>query len=796
MFSKRLPLFAALLFSSFFLKSQTTVSGSLTDQMSGETLIGASVELPSLKRGTTSNEYGFYVLTVPSGADSVVLKFSYLGFETVFFKIKPTGAAVKLNVALSPSGAKLAEVVIRADEFEQKLTTTEMSTTTLEVRDIKLIPVVFGESDILKALQLKPGFTPGTEGTTGLFVRGGAGDQNLIVLDEAIVYNPNHLFGFFSTFNSDAIKDLKVWKGGFPAQYGGRLSSVIDVRMKEGNNQSLNAEGGIGLIASRLTVEGPIQKDKSSFIVSGRRTYVDIFTRQVNKANEDNANFNQIPDYHFYDLNTKVNFKLTEKDHLFVSGYFGRDVFEFNSDQFNFDFDWGNATGTARLNHIYNARLFSNTTFTFSDYQYKIQNKITGFSFKTDSKIRDINLKHDFYFAPNERHTMRFGAAATYHDFIVARLKAGSDDGKISFNAGQNFDGVELAAYFSDEWKTTDRLSLNYGLRVSGFSNKIGKKDPNSPAEPAFYGGIEPRLAANFAATDRLSWKASYARMQQYVHLISSSGISLPTDVWYPSSKRVKPEASDQIAVGGAFLLKKGLFFTAEAYYKWLHRQVELVDGANIFANDNLENEFAFGRGYATGLELELEKKSGKLTGWIGYQLAVTKRGGFPAELINDGKFFPTNYDTRHIVNVVSIYNLRRRLSLSATFTYQSGYAKWLPAGRYTFQGTSGETFTAIVPLYGERNSFRMPYYLRADVGVVWKFFPKWGTSDLTFSIYNATNRRNPFFLFLDATYATIDAGNGQTAEVPNGIQAKQVSLFPVLPTVTWNFAFGKAKKN
>ncbi len=717
-----------------------------------------------------------------NGPDSVVLKFSYLGFDPVFQKIKPGGSAVKLDVALPPAGAKLAEVVIKADEFQQKLATTEMSTTQLEVRDIKQIPVVFGESDILKALQLKPGFTPGTEGTTGLFVRGGAGDQNLIVLDEAVVYNPNHLFGFFSTFNSDAIKDLKVWKGGFPAQYGGRLSSVIDVRMKEGNNQNYEAEGGVGLIASRLTVEGPIEKGKSSFIVSGRRTYADLITRQINRANEDNANYNPIPDYYFYDLNTKVNFRLSERDRLFVSGYFGRDVFNYKDDQFNFSFDWGNATGTARLNHIYSPRLFSNTTFTYSDYRYLIANKLTGFFFRTDSNIKDVNLKHDFYFAPNERHTMRFGGGLTYHDFIVGRLKAGSDDGKISFSAGQGFDGTEMAAYFSDEWRATDRLSLNYGARLSGFANR-----------PSFYAGIEPRLAANWAVSPRLSWKASYARMNQYVHLVSSSGISLPTDVWYPSTRRVKPEASDQIAAGGAYLLGKGLFLTAEAYYKWLHRQVELIDGANIFANDSLETQFAFGRGYATGLELELEKKTGKLTGWVGYQLALTERGGFPPDLINGGRFYPTNYDSRHILNVVAIWAWRRRLSLSATFTYQSGYARWLPSGRFTYQGVSGEQIDFVVPVFGERNTFRMPYYLRADLGVVWKFFPKWGRSDLTFSVYNATDRRNPFFIFLEPEFQTVDVGGGQTVEVPKAIRAKQVSLFPVLPTVTWNFAFGKS---
>ncbi|MBL7825968.1 MAG: TonB-dependent receptor, partial [Saprospiraceae bacterium] len=546
-------LFLALVLSASAQKS-ATVSGVIRDAQNGETLIGATVQAVGLAKGNVTNEYGFYSLSLPLGADSVELRFSYIGYETSSKRVKPDGD-LKLDISLNQIGALIQEVVIKANALEEKVRSTEMSVATLSAREIKAVPALFGETDIIKILQLKPGFTPGSEGTTGLFVRGGNADQNLIVLDEAVVYNPNHLFGFFSTFNSDAVKDLKVYKGGFPAQYGGRLSSVIDVRMKEGNNKKYTASGGIGLISSRLTVEGPIQKEKSSFVVSGRRTYVDIFTRQVNKANANDPEYIKIPDYYFYDLNTKVNFKLSEKDRLYLSGYFGRDVFNFRDATFNFRFDWGNATGTARWNHVFGPKLFSNATFTFSDYRYNIQNVLQGFSFKLGSNIKDANTKVDFYYQPNNKHTIRFGANITYHDFITARLKAGSDDGQVKFEAGREYDGMEYGAYFADEWAATDKLKVNYGLRLSAWQNN-----------PAFYANIEPRLAANYAITDRWSAKASYARMSQYVHLLASSGLSLPTDIWYPSTEGVKPELSDQVAVGTTFFLGDQVLVTWEAW--------------------------------------------------------------------------------------------------------------------------------------------------------------------------------------------------------------------------------------
>lgn len=764
-------------------KAQISISGTVIDAESGETLIGATIlvtDNPSL--GTSTNEYGFYSLQVPSGNDSLTLEFSYVGYQPRLLRILPK-EDLTLNVELS-TGVQLAEVVVQANSYRESLRSTEMSVEELSTKEVKVIPAFLGESDILKTIQLKPGIPSGSEGTTGLFVRGGGSDQNLIVLDEAVVYNANHLFGFFSTFNTDAVKDLKLYKGGFPAQYGGRLSSVIDVRMKEGNNRSFRGTGGIGLITSRLTVEGPIQKEKSSFIVSGRRTYVDIFTRQINKANEDNEDYSPIPDYYFYDLNTKVNFTLGENDRLFLSGYFGQDVFGFEGDFFNFNFNWGNNTGTVRWNHVFNNKLFHNLTFTYSDYEYNIETKVTGFSFKVGSNVRDANLKSDFYYSLNSSNTLRFGGNVTYHWFGVGRLKAGSDDGSVSFSGGNDFNAASLGLYFSDEMEIGDSWKLNAGLRLSGFLN-----------EGKFFGGVEPRLAAVYSVNPNLSLKGSYARMYQYLHLVSTSGIALPTDIWYPTTETVKPQNSDQVALGWEYLLGDRFMFTQEFYYKRFGKQVDFVDGARLFANNNLENEFAIGRGYGYGMEFGIEKKEGKLKGWLGYTLALVKRTGFkPVDQTrvfsgDENPYFP-RYDRRHDLSLVLMYDVSKRLTVSATTVYGSGDRTWLPVGRFAFQDVYGADFQPIVPVFGERNAFRLPYFFRADAGLVYRFFPKWGESDLTLSIFNLTNRRNAFFLYLEPQYEENVDPETEPLAIPTGIKAKQVSLFPILGSLTWNFKF------
>ncbi len=778
---KKLFLSLSLMASVFLLTAQDiTVSGTLSEEATGETLIGASVLIPELGLGTTTNEYGFYSLSIPQG-DSLTIQFSYIGFESILRKI-PTNDDQSLNIELG-SGIDLEEVVVKANSFEEQFKATEMSVATISTKEAKLLPVLMGESDILKTVQLKPGIPSGSEGTTGLFVRGGSSDQNLIVLDEAVVYNANHLFGFFSTFNTDAVKDLKIYKGGFPSQYGGRLSSVIDVKLNEGNNKKFSGTGGIGLISSRLTLEGPIKEGKSSFMVSGRRTYIDLLTGQINKANEGREDFNPIPDYYFYDLNTKINYQLSDKDKLYLSGYFGRDVFGFNSDFFDFNFNWGNATGTARWNHVFNPKLFVNTTFTYSDYQYNITNKITGFSFDIGSSIRDANLKTDFYYAANNRHTLRFGAAMTFHQFGVGRLKAGSDDGDINFEAGTEHDALEGGLYISDDWELGPGTRVNMGLRLSGFSN-----------DNTLYGGIEPRVSMRQSLTDRMALKGSYARMKQYIHLVASAGASLPTDVWYPSTADVAPQSSDQVALGLSYLFNKGVFVSVEGYYKWLGNQIDFIDGADLFANDDLEQEFAFGEGRGYGMEISIEKKEGRLTGWIGYTLARIERGNFqtvkPNASFQQQGFFSPIYDRRHDLSVVAIYDLSKRLTLSATYVYGSGDLRWMAPGRFSFQDVYGLPFQAVVPDYQDRNNYRLPYYSRLDLGLVIKFFPKWGESDLSINVVNALDRRNAFFIYLEPEFTELDTGGGNVIQVPEKIAAKQVSLFPVLPSISWNFKF------
>ncbi|MBX2870543.1 MAG: TonB-dependent receptor [Saprospiraceae bacterium] len=772
-------LFSAFCWSMAWTQADLTLSGTITDQETGETLIGASIQVIGQALGTTTNEYGFYSLNLPA-KDSLLVEVSYVGFQAQNLTLFLT-ADQQLNFELS-TGVELQEVVVKANSFEEQMRSTEMSVEVISTKEAKVLPVLLGESDILKTIQLKPGIPSGSEGTTGLFVRGGSNDQNLIILDEAVVYNANHLFGFFSTFNTDAVKDLKIYKGGFPSQYGGRLSSVIDVKLKEGNNKKFSGTGGLGLISSRLTLEGPIKKEESSFIVSGRRTYVDVFTRLVNQANEGNEDYNPIPDYFFYDLNTKVNFRLGKNDRLFVSGYFGRDVFGFEGDFFDFNFDWGNATGSVRWNHVFNPRLFANTTFTYSDYQYNIKNQLTGFNFQVGSNIKDINLKTDFYYTPSNRHTIRFGGHATRHSFDVGRLKAGSDDGEINFSAGQNFNALQLAAYVSDDWTISSKLKANVGLRLSGFENN-----------GQFYSAFEPRFSMRYQLKPRLSLKASYARMKQYLHLVANAGVTLPTDIWYPSTEKVKPQTSDQVAAGMSYLLGEKYFVTAEVFYKRMENQLEFVDAAEIFANDDLENEFAIGEGRGYGFEYSIEKKEGVLTGWIGYTLQFVERGNFevldPDQSFAQQGFFSPVYDRRHDLSVVALYDFSKRLTLSATFVYGSGDLRWLPSGRWAFQDVYGSSFESVVPDFQDRNNFRLPPYHRLDLGLVWKFFPKWGESDLTFSVVNAYDRRNTFFIYFEPEFVEVGDGNN-VFRVPDRVVARQVSLFPILPSVTWNFKF------
>ncbi|MDX1907340.1 MAG: TonB-dependent receptor [Bacteroidia bacterium] len=758
-----------------------TLSGVVRQAESGETVIGATVVIPGLSLGTYTNDYGYYTLNLPAGNDSVTVRFVYSGFVTAVRTILPQ-TSQKLDIQLAV--ASLDEVVIEANSYQEQLKSTQMSVERISMSEARKIPALLGEVDIIKTLQLKPGVSSGSEGSSGIYVRGGGPDQNLVLLDNTVVYNPSHLFGFFSTFNSDAVKDVKLYKAGFPASYGGRLSSVIDVKMNEGNRRKFAGSGGLGLIASRLTLEGPLARDKASFIVSGRRTYVDLFTRLINEAQADNDNFNPIPAYFFYDLNAKLNYEISDKDQLFLSGYAGRDQFSFDDNTFDFNFNWGNTNATLRWNHLFSDKLFLNTSASYSDYEYKISNEFDVFAFSLGSRITDGALRTDFTWTPDNRHKIHFGASGIYHRFIVGRLNAGSDSADFNLSAGDTYYGTELGAYIEDEFTLNDKVSLNAGFRFSAFQS-----------DSTWYLNPEPRLSARISLSDQVSLKASYARMAQYLHLVTNSGASLPTDIWYPSTDQVKPQVSDQVALGFSWSPNSKLLISNELYYKWLYNQIDFRDGANLFVNNDLESEFIFGRGWTYGNEFYIEKTQGKLTGWIGYTLSWAYRefdgkwrtGEYIEEdAINQGEvFFPRN-DKRHDVIIVAIYDLSPRISVSATWEYRSGNAITLATGRFFQLGpdflTDPGAGLLLVPEYESRNSFRMPAYHRMDVGVTCKIPVKWGESDINLSAYNAYNRRNPYFIYI----APINNANG----IPISNEARQVALFPIIPSISYNFKF------
>ncbi|MBD2717286.1 TonB-dependent receptor [Microvirga sp. STR05] len=742
----------------------------------GTALPGATVAVPALGLGTATDEAGRYRLDLPAGSQDVTV--SFLGYLPQTFRVNLTRNQQR-DLVLAPNTSELGEVLVQGQQtLQQKLETTQMGVEHLSVREAKLLPALFGEVDILKTLQLKPGVQSGGEGSSGIFVRGGSADQNLVLLDNAVVYNPNHLFGLFSVFNSDAVQSVDLYKSGFPAQFGGRLSSVIDVKMREGNREKLTVTGGIGLIASRLSVEGPLNKGKGSFLVSGRRTYFDIFTRALNKANQDDESWQPIPDYYFHDLNAKANYTLGEKDQVFATGYLGRDVFGFNSfANLSANFSWGNTLGTLRWQHTFSPKLTANTQVGMTSYRYSLGSAVDVISFGLTSTIRDYNARVDFDYAPDSAHQVRFGGSLTHHTFGVGRLQVETGDNSLNVDDNISYPGIEAGLYASDNWKINSKLQAELGLRLSGFTS--GGRT---------YGGLEPRAALRYALTPKLSLKANYALMYQYVHLVSNSGASLPTDIWYPSRLSVKPQRSQQVSAGASFLLFGGKFLlTDEVYYKWAANQVDFRDGAQIFANPNLDQEFLFGRGWSYGNELYLEKQQGKTTGWIGYTLAWSWRNFQPQRGtagINDGRDYVPSYDRRHNLNVVLLHQLNTRLSLTASFVYTSGAPATLPAGRFPLQNVLGGDLLA-VPVYPDRNTYRLIPYHRLDLGVVWKLRPvRFGTErDLTFSVYNAYDRRNAYFVYFEVT-------RNPNTDVIDGFRARQVSLFPIIPSVTYNFKF------
>ena len=776
-----------------------TVSGYVRETGSREALIGVNVYLPGTTTGTTTNTYGFYSLTLPA-QDSLRLAYSFVGYETVARSID-LRTNLTIDVALTP-GRVLAAVDVRAGRTDEKVSESpQMSRIDIPVYQIKKIPAFLGEKDVLKVLQLMPGVQKGSEGQSGIYVRGGGPDQNLIILDDAIVYNANHLFGFFSVFNGDALKSVELTKGGFPARYGGRLSSVIELNMKDGNREKLHGEGGIGLIASRLVLEGPLTKSKKtgqpagSFLLSGRRTYLDIIAAPLIKSQtggETSAG------YYFYDMNAKANYDLGQKDKVYLSGYFGRDRFyaRDTEENTNVGLSWGNATGTLRWNHLFSQKLFSNLSLIYSDYKFQISSEEKNsqgedsFSLRYNSGIRDFSLKYDFDFYPSPQHSLRMGVQSIYHRFTPSAIVLrNSDINQFNLNV-ENIDVMESGFYAEDTWRPTDRWRINGGLRLSYFQQKaVGYLRP------------EPRLSAGYTLRPDLSVKASYALMNQYVHLLSNTGIGLPTDLWVPTTDRVKPQQSQQVAVGIAKDFKRGFALTVEGYYKTMRNIINYKEGASFLLIDDpssaenvrWEDNVTAGRGWSYGAEVLLQKKVGRFSGWTGYTLSWTQ---WQFAELNGGRPFYPRYDRRHDISVVGIYELSKRITLSGTWVYGTGNALTVPVGRYaTYQpgSVAGYSNSSLVQSafqqrstaedYGtQKNTFRAEPYHRFDVGIQFHKQKKHHERTWEFSLYNAYNRRNPFFYQIES----VDQGQGK----PSRTGLFRYSVFPVVPAFSYNFKF------
>jgi hypothetical protein len=750
---------------SLFAQNKSLLKGKITDQTTTEPLIGATIYLDEEKTGTYTNEQGEFRIQVSESTTR--FRVTYIGFLDTTIQI--TNRNLKLyRIALTPTVKSLDQVKIVASKDDPKIKVNEvqMGVDRVTMAEAKLLPAILGEVDILKVLQLKPGVKSGGEGTAGFFVRGGSNDQNLILVEHAPVYNPSHLFGFFSVFNSDAISNVTLYKSGFPAQYAGRLSSVLDVEMRKGQADSLEIQGGIGLLASRLTLNVPIIKRKLSLLVSGRRTYADVITNSINRLNKHTQNYTPIPSYYFYDFNLAMDYTINNNNRLSLNGYFGNDNFMFSGDNFNANLLWGNRSATLEWLHRFNNRIQVSSAYFTSGYLYRINTGFAELSSSIGSRIWDQGMVNNWNYFINDKHTLKFGASAMYHRFTVGEY--GISSVFTDLKGGQNIEAGEFGAYVSHTWKINNRIELLSGLRNSTFT-----------ALSKTYNNLEPRLALKTNISSNATIKANYARMYQYIHLVSSSAASLPTDIWYPSMEGISPQASDQISIGYHQAIAQNAYFVSvEGYYKWIYNAIDFRDGAQLFANPELNKEFVFGKGWAYGLEAYIEKKKGKTTGWIGYTLSWSWR---QFDKINYGVAFHPRFDRRHDISVVIMHKLNKRLSLSATWVYGTGNFATIAGGRFAFQDILPNQENA-TPDYVRRNDFQMPSTHRLDIGLVWKLNTKKWDSDITFSLYNAYSRRNPFFVF----YAENTNDAGETVSFTPTL----VSLFPILPAVTYNFKF------
>jgi hypothetical protein len=768
-------------------KNKRTISGHIKDAETGEDLIGASIYVSEIESGAVTNVYGFYSLRMDMG--SYTLRFSYIGYETIEKKID-LKENITLDVELLPRGELLQEVEIIAEAPDQNVKEAEMSVVRLDSKTIRQIPSLMGEVDIIKALLLLPGVQTAAEGSSGFVVRGGGPDQNLVILDEATVYNAGHLLGFFSVFNNDAIKDVKLYKGDIPARFGGRLSSVLDVRMKDGNTKRFSGTGGIGIISSRLTLEGPILKEKTSFIASGRRTYADIFLPL--SSNEDLRD-NKL---YFYDFNAKVNHTFNEKNRIFASGYFGRDVFknEFAAMRL------GNQTATLRWNHLFSTNIFSNFSFIYSKYKYELgtASDDEANSFEWNSDLEDFGLKGDFTYYVNEKNTLRFGITSLYHNFNPGIAKGKGENSLFDEYIVPESHAIESAIYISNEQKIGSLLTLKYGLRLSTFSSigptTLYNYDANFEKIDSTvykrgdiyntYWGLEPRVGLNYLLTESSSVKASWARTQQYIQVAQNSTAGTPLDIWFPASPNVKPQLSDQLAVGYFRNFKNNLIETSiEGYYKWIQNAIDFKDHAELLLNQELEGELRFGKAWSYGIEALLRVNgiplvNGSFSGWISYTWSRTWRE-FPD--INNGNVYPSPYDRPHDVSIVSNWDINPRWTVAANWVYSTGQPVTFPTGR-AFVGN------VILPIYSDRNAYRMEDYHRLDLSATLhgkkKPGRKWQHS-WTLALYNAYNRHNTWSINFVQEQST--AGN------PNrGYEtyAERTYLFGIIPAITFNFKF------
>lgn len=800
-FMRHLHLLLSLL-ANLVLQAQGnfTISGYVKDAATGETLIGANVYIKETMSGTTTNNYGYYALSLPPGKYTVVM--SYVGFDENS-QVVELAADRKLNIEARTKAivAKEFEVV---GEKAKNTESTQMGVMDLDVQKLSTLPALLGEVDILKTIQYLPGVKSNGEGNSGFYVRGGGPDQNLILLDNATVYNASHLFGFFSVFNADAVKNIELIKGGMPANYGGRTSSVLDITMKDGNDKALHGQGGIGLISSRLTLEGPIVKDRSSFIVSGRRTYIDVLAKPF--MNPEGAFAGS--GYYFYDLNAKANYRLSDKDRFFLSGYFGRDVFELKGSEAgspDFRIPWGNATISGRWNHVFGPKLFLNTTALFSDYQFSFKGGQDDFSFGLSSGIKDYGLKLDLNQYPSIRHELKYGAHYTYHVYTPSTVDVASGDAEFAIDEPSKLRAHEASLYIQDDHSVSDVFKVNLGVRLSYFAHvgsfkeylldpagrTTGTRDHGPGETLKAYYGVEPRLSMRYTTGPSSSLKASFNRNLQYVHLASFSSVGLPTDVWIPSGKNVKPQVAYQYAVGYfRDLWDRKYEASVEVYYKDMLNQIEYKEGAQPQdgGNTNYDALLTFGKGWSYGAEFFLKRRLGKFTGWAGYTWSKTMRR---FEAVNKGREFPSRWDRRHDLSLVAGYELNDRWSFGGTFVYSTGQATTLPVQRYYIEGR-------VVSQFSDRNGFRMAPYHRLDLAATLKNKPTKQVKDKatgevstvqrkyqsswTFSVYNAYNRANPYFYYFTT--------EGTTATGDLRPVAKQVSLFSILPSITWNFQF------